>query len=261
MQTKYVEILRPNGLQWRHFGSVSSTMDEARVLIDTRKDASADWCGLVTADHQYQGRGRQGRSWESVQESWMGTFVIPTSKPIGELVGYSLGIGVAVARACEELGCKLSLKWPNDLVVELDKGLAKVGGVLIEIEERAGTRFILVGLGLNIAGIPSSLRQQAASLGDLAGQKLSLGAVSERLVTNLMKVSRGFLQQDSFGSLRQEWEERTCFQQGRTKLSICVADKILEGSYEGLTESGALRLQTDECEHQIHSGHIESITL
>ena len=259
-KSNYVEIRRADGLQWRHFDSVTSTMDVARAIIPDRR-GDARWWGLVTADKQSSGRGRQGRVWEEGQVTWMGTFVFPTVKQVAQLSGYSLGIGVGVARACEQLGSHVSLKWPNDIVVERNSCLAKLGGILIELEDNGTERFVLVGVGLNVTGVPFSLQDQATSLSNVSDKSFSIGDLTERLLTNVGKVSQEMLSGESSHDLLKEWEKKSCFQLGRTRISVQVSDRVITGIYEGLADGGALRLQTGNGEHEIHSGHIQALEL
>ncbi|MGP8149633.1 MAG: biotin--[acetyl-CoA-carboxylase] ligase [Acidimicrobiales bacterium] len=90
----------------------------------------------VVADHQTEGRGRRGRSWEAPP----GTAVLcsillkPDLGP-DELHLAVWAVALAAVRACRvTAGVELSLKWPNDLIA--GTGGAGAGGAGAQIEGR-----------------------------------------------------------------------------------------------------------------------------
>lgn len=242
----------------RHYESVSSTMDVARQLL-AEQQLSESWCGLVTADHQLAGRGRQGRSWLSAGAAFMGTFIFCTAKPVAEVSGYSLAVGLAVARALEPHGYSFSLKWPNDLVVVRDASLRKLGGILIEVEEHRGYRVLLVGLGINVSKPPAELGGSAVSLEELGAGAPSHTVLVDSLGAQLLKSHESFFAAGGFASIRHDWQERSCFVSGQTQLQVAIGDSIVSGRYSGVSDLGALLLIDGDTERTIHSGHITHI--
>lgn len=236
-------------------------MDVARELIKAEGCTFPMQNCLITTDKQTRGRGREGREWKSGIRAWMGTFILPTTKPIGALAGYSLAVGNAVARACNALGARVALKWPNDVVVVEANKIFKLGGILIELEECTSHRCILVGIGLNVDGVPPELEAQAISLRQLRESALDLEEVNDTLIVQLVKEHGAFIAASSFSAIMDEWEQRSCFRIGKSILAVQVADVIHEGIYKGLTADGALCLQSDGEQQVIHSGHIRSVIL
>ncbi|MFW6038706.1 MAG: biotin--[acetyl-CoA-carboxylase] ligase [Candidatus Saliniplasma sp.] len=115
--------------------STTSTNDVAKKLAKTKSD---DF--VVQADEQTSGRGRKDRDWLSPKGGLY--FTICTDyEPL-----LSIKAGIAIARALEDLDVQLSLKWPNDVLVN-DK---KICGVLTEINVNRA----LVGIGLNLDSEP-----------------------------------------------------------------------------------------------------------
>ena len=126
-----------------------STMDEAWALAEGGAPSGT----LVIADRQTAGRGRQDRPWLSSEGGLYLTLVLRPRLPT------SHAACVALEGACALLewlaaahGCGLDFHWPNDLMA----GSRKVGGLLVEL---AGTqerpRFYLLGLGVNLHGVPT----------------------------------------------------------------------------------------------------------
>ncbi len=237
-------------------------MDVARELIEAERPSSSEWRAVITADHQSAGRGRQGRSWSADGDAFMGTFVFVTDAPLARLSGYSLAVGVGVSRVLEGFGAKLSLKWPNDLVVVESRGesLKKLGGILIEVQDIGASRCVLIGLGLNVNGVPSELAEQAASLREVGLVDITASGLREPLARELSLVHQQVCD-FGFAPLHAEWSSRSCFIAGRTRLTIEVGQESVSGLYQGVSEVGALNLSVADGLRVMHSGHIVGIDL
>jgi BirA family transcriptional regulator, biotin operon repressor / biotin---[acetyl-CoA-carboxylase] ligase len=139
------------------FAEVGSTQHEAWSLIQRGAPSGT----VVRADHQTQGRGRQGRIWDSPRGNLAATLAWhlgPTERP-GD---YSLIVAVALHAALQDSllpGPSLRIKWPNDLMLD-DK---KCAGILIESPE---PRWILIGTGVNIAHAPEARAALGSFLDD-----------------------------------------------------------------------------------------------
>ena len=126
--------------------SIPSTNDRARELAV----GGALRGSLVLGGEQTEGRGRHGARWLSGQGKgvWMSLVLgdrdVTTQLP--------LFVGIACAEVIEELaGVRVSIKWPNDLVVEG----RKLGGILIE----TGDGWVVAGIGVNVGEAPTESLQ------------------------------------------------------------------------------------------------------
>jgi BirA family biotin operon repressor/biotin-[acetyl-CoA-carboxylase] ligase len=137
---------------------VTSTLDIIHQLAG--EDAPAGT--VVLADQQMAGRGRLGREWYSPSKAgiWMGYLM----RPAGGLESgvLALRVGIAIARALDDMGVTVQLKWPNDILLDG----CKLGGVLCEARWLgARLRWIAVGIGLNVVGqLPRDIAPMAISL-------------------------------------------------------------------------------------------------
>jgi BirA family biotin operon repressor/biotin-[acetyl-CoA-carboxylase] ligase len=129
-------------------GKCASSMDVAWEMIG--QNFFKDWDSVIAVE-QVAGRGQHRREWVSppgnIYASWAWSGLaekIGEDSPWRSLL--SLVTGYIVARALEEFGLFVKLKWPNDLILK-DR---KIGGILIE--ERRGK--IVFGIGLNTASAP-----------------------------------------------------------------------------------------------------------
>jgi BirA family biotin operon repressor/biotin-[acetyl-CoA-carboxylase] ligase len=73
---------------------------------------------------------------------------------------------IAAVAVCDIAGDDAQIKWPNDVVLAHQNGLAKLAGILIEGRPQEG--WAVLGIGLNVAvrleELPAGLRAGAASM-------------------------------------------------------------------------------------------------
>lgn len=151
------------------------------LLVAARAGEAA---GLVLmADHQTAGRGRLDRSWTAPPgSSLLLSVLLRPDLPLEQVHLAVSAVGVAVVEAVEALGVDAVLKWPNDVVVERDGWVRKLGGILAESVVAGGSvDAVVVGLGLNVdwpADRPPEVADLAVTLGDLLGEPPSVADVA-----------------------------------------------------------------------------------
>lgn len=124
---------------------VGSTNDE---LIAMAAKGAIDGTAF-SALRQTAGRGRRGRTWQTLRGRHVLASVLHRSRLAApQLSGLTLDIGVAVAGVVEALGLQVTLKWPNDILLDGKK----VGGILCELIEADGPA-VVIGLGLNVQAV------------------------------------------------------------------------------------------------------------
>ncbi len=127
-----------------------STMDGLRHMIDSM--GLSPWDSLLAAE-QMQGRGQKQRSWISppgnlyVSWYWPDPGRIHGADPRWQAMA-SLMAGELTAEVLESFGGEVSIKWPNDLLVNN----RKVCGILVE--NRGG--YLIAGIGMNLATAPAN---------------------------------------------------------------------------------------------------------
>ena len=114
------------------------------------------------ASRQNKGRGRDGRVWLSSDEALTFSLMVEASE--SELEWLTALAGVALLRtirgAAVDAKDALSLKWPNDLLING----RKAAGILCEhLDTSVDTHRVIVGIGLNIGALPLEVRDFAAS--------------------------------------------------------------------------------------------------
>ncbi|HEX6902839.1 MAG TPA: biotin--[acetyl-CoA-carboxylase] ligase [Thermoanaerobaculia bacterium] len=126
---------------------------------------------LLLTLEQTGGRGRHGRAWSSPWGKGVyatRVFAVPDPALLQTL---PLLVGVGLCRAlASHLSVPCRLKWPNDVLVEVDGGRKKIGGILIEASVQAGEdAFAIIGFGVNHSHAREDLPETATSLGLLGG--------------------------------------------------------------------------------------------
>lgn len=226
---------------WRHLalGDVGSTntecLDHARA-----GDPGRLW---ITAERQLAGRGRRGRQWVSEAGNlYASLLLIEPAHDAAALSTLPLVVAVAVHRAlAAELAAasaeKLSIKWPNDLLLDG----AKVAGILLESEPLSdGRRAVVIGCGVNIAHAPAEASYPTATLN---GQ--GIAATPETVFARLLAAMDEELAiwdgGRNVGPVLDAWRKRAA---GIGRLiQVRLADRTLEGRFEGIDAAGRLVLQ------------------
>lgn len=216
------------------YRQVASTMDVAHALGSGGAAAGT----LVIADEQTSGRGRAGRRWHSATGTgiWLTLLERPTDPVAVQVLSLRLGLRAATALDAFAHG-PIRLKWPNDLFV----GDSKVAGVLVEARWRAQRPdWVAIGFGVNLRAPDemnaASLRPGVTRLEVLAALLPALRAAA---------AGRGLLS-------RHEVEEYAARDHARGR----PCDAPLAGVVQGITESGALRIETAEGEHRVREGSL-----
>jgi BirA family transcriptional regulator, biotin operon repressor / biotin---[acetyl-CoA-carboxylase] ligase len=205
-----------------HLRSVGSTNARARELADR----GAPHGTLVTASEQTAGRGRQGRTWVTPPGTAIAASVIV--RTFDDLLPLRAGLAVA-----DLAGDAARVKWPNDVLLDG----RKVAGILVEAR---APDWAVVGIGVNVTGVPPEVADIATSLerDDVEG------ALAELLVALDARVAEPVA--DALAALR----ERDALLGRRVRWSGG------EGVGAGIDSSGALLVETPVGVIALSSGEV-----
>lgn len=221
---------------------------------------------LLVAEHQTDGRGRQGRAWHAGAGASL-TFSLGLPLTPRDWSGLSLAVGVTLADALEPpapgRAPRLQLKWPNDLWLT-DAGAApatgrKLGGVLIETVAVGKQRMVVVGVGLNIAALTSP-PPQAFSTGFACLQELDAAASAadalHRVALPLVKALQQF-EREGFAGFAPAYDRRDLLR-GHcvTTLDPAAGDASVEGTAEGIASNGSLLLRVGPSLRVLSNGEV-----
>ncbi|WP_441711418.1 biotin--[acetyl-CoA-carboxylase] ligase [Hyphomicrobium sp. 2TAF46] len=199
----------------------------------------------VVADSQTGGRGRSGRTWVSRPGNLHASVAFRCGAPLDKAGQLSLLAGIAVIDAVRTTmdlapGTDLRLKWPNDILI----GSAKAGGILVEsTSARIGPGFLaILGFGLNLITSPDTLGRAVTAFsqhGNIPKPLAFTETLSEKIFFWLDRWQEG----QGFPAIREAWIERAGAM--GEPIIINTAAGPLSATYQGLSETGALRADID----------------
>lgn len=206
---------------------------------------------VVAALEQTAGRGRQGRAWQTqLGESLMFSVGWSWDKPQHELTALALVAALACRRGLARAGCEVRIKWPNDLVVGLDK----LGGILIETVRQNGQTHTIIGIGINFinaGAVPGRIGVQAACNGKPTSYDVFSAVLRE--LDNALTV----FEREGFAPMKAEYEAAHRDQNQPVAL---LRDGVVvqqSGYAAGVDVSGALLLRDYRGEeHLVSSGEV-----
>ena len=149
------------GVRLIALATVGSTNKEARIRARQGERAPL-W---ITAVAQTEGRGRMDRSWISPAGNLYASLLLGEPSPSArapELAFVAaLALRDAIIGEAPALASKLSLKWPNDVLLADEK----CAGILIEGEVEPGKSLsVVVGIGVNCLSHPPAAAYPATDL-------------------------------------------------------------------------------------------------
>lgn len=140
--TEYLSALRTRELG--RAPELFDTLDSTNAYLKREHTAGRAKSGaMAIALTQTAGRGRLGRTWESIPGVGLYLSILAPQLPMERLSLVPVAVGVAAAEAIQETaGVRVGIKWPNDLIVS-DR---KLSGILCEgVMGRA-----VCGIGVNL---------------------------------------------------------------------------------------------------------------
>ncbi len=182
---------------------LDSTNDEARRLAR----GGASHGAVIWAKRQTKGRGRMGRAWISDEGNLFVSLLLQPPVELIDASQFSFVTALAVAEALQpvvaEVG-KLSLKWPNDILLDG----RKLGGILLETEpaEEEGRFWLIAGIGINVENCPpqSEVAYPATCLKQAGIEIISAKIVLSRLLPHFVECYDRWMTK-GFGPIRDEW--------------------------------------------------------
>jgi BirA family biotin operon repressor/biotin-[acetyl-CoA-carboxylase] ligase len=238
LNTKFV------GKKIHYFDSLTSTMDIAMALGLQGEPEGA----LVLAEAQTKGRGRLGRAW--ISPKYKGIYlslilrpkILPNESPLLTLIA-----AVSVCEAIKEVaGLEAKIKWPNDILLHHKK----LGGILTELSaEMDATRFVVIGIGINVNNDKKALVDSATSLREQRKENTSRVELLQEI---LRRIEHNYMAFQEKGSRQiiEKWREYN-ITLGRRVRVACQKEHI-EGEAIDIDTDGGLLLRRD-------SGFVEKV--
>ncbi len=233
------------------YEEIGSTNDRAAALAREGVPSGS----FVTAEHQWGGRGRRGRSWESPAGSNIAvSFIFRPEKVLNDLSQITLAAAMAVHKAIlRQSGLKTLIKWPNDILA----GERKLCGILTELVFGPDRKpLLIVGIGINVrasakspelAGTASSLEEEGAGC--------SREALLAALWAELTMLESAWEKCGDLSFLKADYESVMAWRGEECVLKDADGEK-LRGSVRGITKEGHLLIGTSDGISEVSTGEL-----
>lgn len=211
-------------------------------LLQQAKD-SVDWpdFSVVVTDNQTAGRGRMDRVWVAQPGSALAVSVLlrPVEYGITSYGWLPLAAGLAMRNAVATLlhDAEVSLKWPNDVLVDGEK----ISGILAEVIEDGSA--VVIGAGLNLLQTKAELPIPTATSLALHGVS---GFTLDDILVRYLAAFRGIYENfnSNLGDPEASGLRLEVIEASSTigsKVSVQLPDEsIFEGKAVGLDNQGRL---------------------
>lgn len=244
---------------------IADTAASSNSVLLQRAALGASSGSVLAVEWQTAGRGRLGRAWHSGLGSALTFSLLWRFKSgLSALSGLSLAVGVAMVRALRKLDIDgVGLKWPNDVLActhDSDTLLprGKMAGILIEAQgDMLGPSVVVIGVGLNLRLPQAVVRLVDQPVSDLAQVTAALPQRNELLALLLQELAEVLdaFEAHGFSPLRAEWESYHAYQNRRVKMLLPDGTQVA-GIVRGVTDEGALRVETKQGERIFNAGEI-----
>lgn len=242
----------------------------------------------IVSDHQSAGRGRRGSHWATPPGNLAASLLLTLDAPPAIVATLGFVAGLALGRALEgccpggsasfearlcrapqdeeresfdsphaevprsglEARTPFVLKWPNDVLVDG----AKLAGILLESEVVGGRRFVVVGMGVNVAHAPTDLPYPATSLAAL-GSSTDAASVFAALSREWVALERVWDRGRGFAEIRRLWLARAAGLGG--VVAVRSREGVRRGIFETIDDGGQLVVRADDGQaHFVSAGEV-----
>lgn len=219
----------------RLYAEIDSSNAELKRLEDRGEAAHGM---VVSATHQYAGRGQMGSTWQGEPglNLYLSILLFPKI-PVDLQFYWNKRLAYLVHQALSQFTAGIHIKWPNDLILNNKK----IGGMLIE-NTLSGNQVqrSIIGIGINVNQLDFPGLEKASSLKKELGEEISPMELRDVL---LQQLSAGLSQEISLSSLDQAYQaelwklgEMTTFAEN---------NRFFNARVLGVNELGQLLLETE----------------
>lgn len=199
---------------------------------------------VVVADHQTQGRGQMGTTWQTEDGKNLTASVFKAFGfvDVEKQFYISMAVALSICKALEILKIsQLSIKWPNDIL----SANKKICGTLIEnVIKQNQLKGSIIGFGLNVNQKYFDNLPKASSMSLLTGVVYNKDEVLSQILKQLQYYF-AILESKDYEKLKEEYES-LLFRKDKPSTFKNEDGTTFSGIIKGITETGKLNVWTED---------------
>lgn len=225
------------------------TLDSTNSYLK-RNGKYLDHFTVVQANHQEQGKGRLGRSWQDQGNSLLFSILLKEKIEPERVPLLSLLAGASVVLTLEHYGLTPLVKWPNDTLVSEKK----ISGILTEAVSEGEDIFYIVGIGINLnqKEFEGELSQKATSLFLLTKKEYD----KEEVLTVLLSYFTSLYQDYIQGGKKFLTVVKSHSYLDQKEVSLDYYGEHIHGTVIDITDKGTLLLDVSGKQIEVSSGEV-----
>ncbi|MBD2176083.1 biotin--[acetyl-CoA-carboxylase] ligase [Pseudanabaena sp. FACHB-1998] len=234
------------------YEEIDSTNSEAWRLIDRQPQPNLGNT-VIIAKRQTKGRGQRGHSWQSDLGGLFMSVILQPQLAAANAHQITMGTAWGIAKALNETGVNVQLKWLNDLLIDR----RKVGGILTETRIEANQiRYAVVGIGINWT---NEVPKGAIALGELPTTLSSMDELIEVVLKGVQMWQMRSKDDDMIEILTEYLEmlsDRTVYRTGHKTID----SRELQGQIIDIRPTGELVVRWEgNCQDAIYQPQTFSV--
>ena len=225
------------------------TLDSTNSYLK-RNGKYLDHFTVVQANHQEQGKGRLGRSWQDQGNSLLFSILLKEKIEPERVPLLSLLAGASVVLTLEHYGLTPLVKWPNDTLVSEKK----ISGILTEAVSEGENIFYIVGIGINLnqKEFEGELSQKATSLFLLTKKEYDKEEVLTVLLSYFTPLYQDYIQ----GVKKFLTVVKSHSYLDQKEVSLDYYGEHIHGTVIDITDKGTLLLDVSGKQIEVSSGEV-----
>lgn len=225
------------------------TLDSTNSYLK-RNGKYLDHFTVVQANHQEQGKGRLGRSWQDQGNSLLFSILLKEKIEPERVPLLSLLAGASVVLTLEHYGLTPLVKWPNDTLVSEKK----ISGILTEAVSEGENIFYIVGIGINLnqKEFEGELSQKATSLFLLTKKEYDKEEVLTVLLSYFPPLYQDYIQ----GGKKFLTVVKSHSYLDQKEVSLDYYGEHIHGTVIDITDKGTLLLDVSGKQIEVSSGEV-----
>ncbi|MDY3265902.1 MAG: biotin--[acetyl-CoA-carboxylase] ligase [Candidatus Enterosoma sp.] len=225
------------------------TLDSTNSYLK-RNGKNLDHFTVVQANHQEQGKGRLGRSWQDQGNSLLFSILLKEKIEPERVPLLSLLAGASVVLTLEHYGLTPLVKWPNDTLASEKK----ISGILTEAVSEGEDIFYIVGIGINLnqKEFEGELSQKATSLFLLTKKEYDKEEVLTVLLSYFTPLYQDYIQ----GGKKFLTVVKSHSYLDQKEVSLDYYGEHIHGTVIDITDKGTLLLDVSGKQIEVSSGEV-----